>query len=303
MEASRNIPEERKGQGQDVYVESMEKSADSKFREIEPWVREGVIIDAGAGAGSVTDRLSLRFPGSKIVAIDSSEDMVERMRRRFFGRENIEVVRADVIDFHRKANTVLHISSNHEVFSSNGYRYEPVIELLKNDYDNLETKGVDIIRDGVQPEPETVFVKPISDFAADRFLKFVHGFKTVRRVDYRIGKADTSLKWHEEKNGKPSIGSLIKMHSQDASELFSKYFYQEANLPVELKEQFGIWTLKEYKEVLKSLGFSIKHAETFLLDYLLNEHYSKDFEIYHLVNDVLSHAPYPPSTMLLVGEK
>ena len=85
--------------------------------------------------------------------------------------------------------------------------------------------------------------------------------------------------------------------------MFSKYFYKEENLPVELSEQFGIWTLREYQKILLEVGFVIKHAETYVLPWLLENRYTKDFEVYHLVNGVLSHAPYPPSTMLLVAEK
>ena len=301
------LPGERNSEGKNIYVESMEKSVESKFNEIAPWVKPGVIIDAAAGAGPLEIPLGEKFTDSKIIAVDIAPDMVDRLKNRFKGKPNIEVVRANVRDYvpSEKADTILHISTLHEVHSANGRSHLPVMQTLRNDWNNLKEGGRLIIRDGVQPPPETVFVKPISQFGAERFPIFVKGFGSVRNVEFKIGEEGNDLKWHELKGAdtRHLLGSLIRMHSQDVSELLSKYFYSEVNLPIELKEQFGIWTLEEYKEVLKGLGFSILHAETFILDYLLKEHYSKDYEIFHLVNGVLSNAPYPPSTMLLVGEK
>jgi len=118
-EKGSHFPSERTPQGHEIYVGSMEKSADAKFEEILPWVKEGVIIDWGAGAGPMTDRLSRRFPGSKVIAVDNSHEMIEHMKRRFFGRENVEVIYADVTEFipPYKIDTSLHISNLHEGFS------------------------------------------------------------------------------------------------------------------------------------------------------------------------------------------
>ncbi len=299
---------EREGSGQEIYISSMEKSVDAKAKEIFPYVREGVIVDAGAGSGPLTERLSTRFPDSKIIALDLSLDMVDRLTERFRNRSNVEVVHGDIDSFNYKepVDTFINVSVFHEDFSFNGYNHEKIIRTLIRQRNSLGNGGRIIIRDGVQPEPETLYLKPLTEFACDRFLKFVDGFKKVRDVNYMIGNfhADVFVQnGRRNFNGSDVGRSLIEISSQNASEMLSKYFYDEKNLPVELEEQFGIWTLREYKKIVADLGFSVKHAETFLLDYLLTEHYSKDFEIFHLKDGVLSHAPYPPSTMLLVGEK
>lgn len=302
------VLEERQGSGQEIYVRSMEKSVDAKAKEIFPWVKPGIIADMGTGAGPLAERLGIKFPESKIVAVDISEDMVKRLNQRFAGSKNVEVVRADVKDFSypEPLDTMIFASNLHEVFSFSGYDHGEVIKTLANAHKLLRKGGRLIIRDGIQPEQETLYLKPLTEFACDRFAKFVKGFKQVRDVHYTIGnfRSGVFAQYGRRDFNDADIGqSFIEISSQNASEMFSKYFYAEENLPVELSEQFGIWTLDEYKKILNGLGFSVKQAESFLLDYLLQQHYSKDWETYHLKNGVVSNAPYPPSTALLVGEK
>src|SRR3990167_3914335 len=93
------LPGERNSEGKNIYVESMEKSVESKFNEIAPWVKPGVIIDAAAGAGPLEIPLGEKFTDSKIIAVDIAPDMVDRLKNRFKGKPNIEVVRANVRDY------------------------------------------------------------------------------------------------------------------------------------------------------------------------------------------------------------
>lgn len=303
--------EERSGGGQEKYVSSMERSAETKANELEPWLSsEGDILDYGAGAGPLTDIFSKRHPDRKFVAIDLSDDMFNRMKERFKGRENVTVIQADIRDYiHNKPfGTVMATSVFHELFSFNNYNHEVVVQTLRTIHNNPNflPSGRIVIRDGVQPEPETLYLRPLTEFACDRFTKFAKGFGKVRPVNFMIGNfiEDVFVQSGRREFRNSDIGqSLIEISSQNASEMFSKYFYPEENLPVELSEQFGIWSLREYQKILLNTGYAIRHANTHVLPYLIDNHYSKDFEVYHLVNGVLSNAPYPPSTMLLVGEK
>jgi len=299
--------EERSPEGQKIYETSMELSAGDKER-IRPFINsDGDILDLGAGAGPITQRLRIWFPDSHVVALDQSGYMIKRLSQRFAGDPNVEVVQADAREFRRPKpfSTIVAISFFHEVFSGSNYNHEAVIETIKNAESMLEKEGRLIIRDGVQPEHEELYLRPITQFAVDRFQKFVAGFGKVRPVNYTIGNFHSDVfvqrgrAFQSDDVGK----SLIEISSQSASEMFSKYFYAEENLPVELSEQFGIWTLREYQKILLECGFAIVHAETYALPWLIENHYSKDWEVFHLKDGVLSNAPYPPSTMLLVGEK
>jgi len=301
------VPGERSAQGKEIYIESMELSAPDK-EKVFPYVKDGIIVDAGAGAGPVTERLIKKFPGSRIIAVDVSQDMVGKLTDRFSDEKNVEVIKADIVDFKypEKVDTMIFISTLHEVFSSNGYNHEVVIEALKNANESLKKGGRIIIRDGVQPEAEQLYLKPLSKFACDRFSEFVRGFRQVRDVNYMIGDfhSDVFVQSGRRDLRESDIGkSLIEISSQSASEMFSKYFYPKENLPIELSEQFGVWTMREYQKILLEAGFHVVHSETYVLPYLIENHYSKDFEVFHLVDGILGNAPYPPSTMILVGEK
>jgi len=302
---------ERQTFGQKIYVDSMEKSGPAKVDEISPFVKPGRILDICAGAGAVTAGLTARFPASEFVPIDFSGNMVERLKKRFSGTKNIDVVQADAVDFayDKSFDTAIFVSALHEVYSGNGFDFSTVVQALHNVANNKNFKkgGRLIIRDGVMPEPETLFVEPLNYFAYNRFLKFINGFSAVKNVDFTFGKFNGN---NFAVRNAPSFGEvernnlLIKIGSQDTNEMLSKYHYAEENLPVELSEKFGIWTLNEYQKVLRMFGLKVVHAVSYLLPYLRDTHYSRDFKVYRLDNSgKLVPAPYPDSTMLLVGEK
>lgn len=296
----------RTAKGQEIYVSGMEKSAADKMR-VFPFVRENIIVDMGAGAGAVTELLHKKFLKSKIIAVDNSTGMISRLKKRFKGNPNIEIIKADAKTFSypQEIDTILFISVFHEIFSFNNYSHQEVIDTLKNAHKLLRTGGRLIIRDGIQPEQETLYLKPKHKEAYQRFYKFIKSFK-VRPLVFSQGTfQQDSFIQHQAKDFKEfkKRKYFIEMHSQDVSELLSKYFYPEENWKIELSEQFGIWTLREHQHILIELGYYIIYAETYILPYLFKTHYSKDFEIYKLENGVLIKTQYPPSTMILVAEK
>jgi tRNA (cmo5U34)-methyltransferase len=52
------------------------------------------ILDLGAGTGLLAERLLARWPRARLVLVDLSEEMLDRARRRFAGRERSVEVRA-----------------------------------------------------------------------------------------------------------------------------------------------------------------------------------------------------------------
>ena len=61
-----------------VYAEDMEKSGAEKERLL-PYVKEGIILEIGCGAGTVTELLSKHFPKSTITEVGTIE--VEKLMR------------------------------------------------------------------------------------------------------------------------------------------------------------------------------------------------------------------------------
>jgi trans-aconitate 2-methyltransferase len=64
------------------------------------------VLDAGAGTGVVTALLADRLPRGRVIALDAAPQMVEFARQRFEGRDNVEVVQADLYDFDLEGRTV-----------------------------------------------------------------------------------------------------------------------------------------------------------------------------------------------------
>jgi ubiquinone/menaquinone biosynthesis C-methylase UbiE len=297
---------ERTVKGQKLYVSAMEKSAADKMR-VFPFVRGNTIVDLGAGAGPITVLLQKKFPQSKILAIDNSADMIKRLKKRFKNDPLVEVIQADAQTFTypQEIDSLLLISVVHEIFSFSHYSHQAVIEAFNNAHRLLKKGGRLIIRDGVQPEQESLYLKPKHQEAYQRFNKFIESFK-VRPLVFSEGtfRQDSFIQHHPQNFQEFKKGNyLIEMHSQDVSELLSKYFYPQVNWQIELSEQFGIWTLREYQHILIELGYYIVYAETYVLPYLLKTHYTKDFTVFKLENGTLVEAQYPPSTMILVAEK
>lgn len=297
---------QRTHKGQEIYVKSMEKSAEDKMR-VFPFIRGELIVDIGAGAGAVTELLASKFPKRKIIAVDNSHQMIARLKKRFINHKNIEIIKADARKFSYPQNvdTILFISVFHEIFSFSDYSHQEVIQTLKNAYRLLKKSGRLIIRDGVQPEQETLYLEPLHHASYVQFQKFVKSFKVRPMVITEGTFQKDSFVQHKAKSfPKFSEGKYYyEMHSQDVSELMSKYFYSEENWKVELSEQFGIWTLREYIRTLEEIGFEIIHAETYVLSYLAKNHYFKDFKLYKLIKGQLKKADFPPSTMIIVSEK
>ena len=55
------------------------------------------VIDVGCGTGRVTELLLRHLPNGKVLAVDTSEAMVEAARRRFDGDPRVRVERQDVL--------------------------------------------------------------------------------------------------------------------------------------------------------------------------------------------------------------
>lgn len=76
------------------------------------------VLDAGCGTGILTEDLSTRLPDGRVIALDGAPQMVEFASERFAGRDEVEVVHADLNDFDlggRKLDAVFSTATFHWV--------------------------------------------------------------------------------------------------------------------------------------------------------------------------------------------
>lgn len=267
-----------------VYAKGMNRSVSEKAK-ILPYVKAGNIVEMGCGNGVVLELLSTVYPTSNIVGVDISDTMLDMTYERTKNR-NVRLIQEDItkIEFEENSlDTIVFCSILHEIYSYNGYDRNAIHDVLTKAFEALRPGGRLIIRDGVKPKSDLVHLDFKNDETKEKFYRFV--------IDFGPYKIPFS-----EEDGK------VKLRRNDAMEFLSKYIY-DVNWNIEVKEQFGIYTLDQYKTKVEEIGFDIIHAESYLIEWLRKTHYEKDLEVLKKVDNQFVKENYPDSTMILIAEK
>ncbi len=285
-----------------TYAKGMDQNVEFKFNDIKPFISEGKIVDAGCGTGALVYLLAKNFPESDIIGIEATRKFYEYCKLQEYPNPFVYFYRRNIIDQNFKDKTInsfIYSSILHEIYSYIGEKQ--LIEVLKNTFNQLSIGGRIIIRDVVGPENRNKEVylelnekdgassgelKSLSTSA--KFHKFVKDFKPRK------------IKFHEIKfNNK----KLIKLKLVDAYEFISKMNYID-NWQSEMNEEFGFWNFKEWKLVLKKIGFDIvEGSKEFKSQYIIDKMYKDKVKIFKIENKNLFQIDYPSTNMILVGEK
>lgn len=279
-----------------VYAKGMAGSIGEKAR-ILPYVKPGRIVEMGCGNGVVLELLVQSFPDSEIIGVDISDTMLKMaVDRKYDGkRKNVTLVKEDITKMDLRENsldTIIFCSTLHELFSYNGYSKNVVRETIEKAYRALRPGGRLIIRDGVKPEAEEVYLEFKNEETRKKFYRFA----------FEFGPREIQFASVDDEPNKVEKVNKVRLRSEDAMEFLSKYIYDK-NWKIEVKEQFGVYTFGEYRVVLEEHGFDVVHAESYLLEWLRRTHYEKDLDVFKLVNGRFVKQEYPDSTMILVAEK
>lgn len=301
----------------DVYAKGMDASLLDKWQRIKLWVAaepEGsapLLVDEGCGTGKLLRLLAQRYPNARIVGRDASPEFVRRSIEETRDLSNVSVVLGDlstpVKGFqHGTVTTKIFSSVLHEVFSTNGYTAAPLRKVLKQSFKDLRPGGRILIRDGVKPEPELVFLwldhsryqrhgNPGMLSARERFFRFVQDFRPVREVPYyRIRTGSI---------GGERIGWLVALESQNAYEFLLKKDYVE-NWETELRVIFGFWTFTEYQKELRSAGFAIRCLSSFCSPWLVEHRLKPAARLFRLNEQgKLEPSPFFPTHVFAVAER
>jgi len=269
-----------------TYAKGMDKSLGEKEKLL-PYVKEGVILEIGCGAGAVTELLAKNFPRSTIIGIDNSEQIITVAAKREYSNANVHLFQGDVLNKQFKngtVDTVVMSSVFHEIYSYNNYDMEAISKAIFNVCAMLVPGGRLLIRDGVMPGLKPCYLKFIKPELRKVFEKFAKDFAP-RKIHYSL-----------EDNFE-----FPKLNSADAYEFLSKYFYTE-NWKIEVKEQFGIFTVAEYCNLLMVNQLKIVEANSYLIEFLKNK-YEKEIWLLEKKGEEFVRIDYPASTAIIVGEK
>lgn len=71
----------------------------------------GSVVDLGCGPGNLTATLAVRWPGARVLGLDSSAEMLERGKSLAQAHPNLEFVQADIADWVPDATTDVVVSN------------------------------------------------------------------------------------------------------------------------------------------------------------------------------------------------
>ena len=287
-----------------TYGSQMDASIPIKWQEISPFIKEGKIVDAGCGTGTLLFYLSQNFPESDIIGIDLSREFLRYCEGQYYPNHNVYVYRKNIIMQNFRSETIstkIFSSILHEVYSYNRYKKQVIARTLKNTYKELVKKGRVIIRDGVKPENKAVYLwldnkdgvlksKNINRLSTEgRFLKFSRDFKKGKGINYNIRKID----------GK----KYYKLYLQDTYEFLNKKDYPD-NWGVEVDEEYGVMTFKQYCKLLNEIGFKVAEGSRQILNpWIKKNRFLGKVLIFEMRNKKLVPVEYPATHMILIGEK
>jgi len=276
-----------------VYARGMDASLAVKITDICPHITPGLIVDKGCGTGSLLVELSQLFPTSQIVGVDLSQELLRTAESKHYPNQNVAIVRGNIVKRHftpRTVSTVIFSSVLHEVYSYNGYDREQVRLALRSTHEELRPGGRVIIRDGVRPPKRTVWMRCEPE-TESRFRRFAEDFKAKSPAP--------GIRIREKVIGGQT---WFRLSLHEANEFLSKKDYLE-NWAIEVNEEFGIFTLPEWRREMRALGYRVKVAQTYVNPWILKKRYDGKAWLHaDSAGKPGKQVPFPATTMVLVGE-
>jgi len=230
------------------YLAAMNAAASDKQRMLE-LVKPGRIVEIGPGGGVVLDLLEQRFPGSEILGIDQSRDVVEALAQRARVRgsrwriiqgaaEQLGELVAPPID------SVVLCSILHEVYSYTEPRFAlgSVQRVIQAAFAALGPGGRIVIRDGVKPPPGKRRLQLIAPDARATFELFVAQFEA-RRIEFVELPGSPPAPPPGSPSGPPA---RVELSTADAMEFLYTYTWGPASFPYEVRELYGVLTYDDY---------------------------------------------------------
>ncbi|MHA1380891.1 MAG: methyltransferase domain-containing protein [Candidatus Helarchaeota archaeon] len=293
----------------EVYAKGMNITIRMKWRDINEFIIPGKIVDAGCGTGELIKLIAKKYPNSQVIGLDISDYFVQLALNNTNEFKKVEILQCDIRtkQFESESiSTKIFSSVMHELASYNSHNKETPKKAIKQAYKELKPGGRIIIRDGISPGKYSVYMwlnnkngineldhkknkktnfEKLSTEA--RFIRFCLQFKG-RQWEYKA----------EIIKGK----KLYRMDAYFANEFMSKKEYVE-NWDVEILEEFGIFTQKEYQNLLQEAGFKIIQSRTYINPWILDNWYKNKLKIYTIKQENLVEIDYFPTNIVIVGEK
>ncbi len=323
-----------------TYAYDMANQAllDIKYNDIRPAIVPGKIVDEGCADAALIVRLARDFGDSDIMGIELTTEFLarcqERLRAGEFGGTYVHFHQRNLLDPVFTDNTIdttICNSTTHELWSY-GNRSESLNTYLNHKYKQTKKGGRIVIRDVVGPEDKNQEVYLWADkndgsnedifkscsnkqelkthleqlSTHGRFLRFAEEYLSDMRTSGRRGDETKIIFKEEIIDGKDYFVLKLK----DAVEFITKKDYTN-NWTSELNEEFAYWSFTEWKQAIVSGGFRIIEnpnetegvSRAYQSSWIVENRWVGKVALFKKENNVLIDIPYPPTHMVLVGEK
>lgn len=243
------------------YLEAMDAISVEKVASASVFFepkKGNTIVDMGMASGTSTAILARLFPEMQIIGVDINPKMVQ-IARDMYRQPNLSFLEGDgeklSIFAENSVNGFFNCSAIHHITSYNGYDNNRALNTLRRQVEILKDRGILVVRDFVKPEEQEVILElSVMDRTdrpndADLFVLFS---QTARSLACEKEKGFPI----EELNPVKMNTRRFKAYYTDVTEFIRRKDYF-ANWEIELQEEYGYFTQKEFEETFRELGLRI----------------------------------------------
>ena len=282
---------------EDKYLRTMNDVSASTKDGIIDYVVGKSVVDVGSGGGILLDRLETKYPKMHVIGTDISANVIEALnqkKKKEGHRWSVTVHNFVEKPFEQKVDSIVFSSILHEIFSytegeHGRFDLDSVKKALRFAYESLTPGGRIIIRDGVKAEGAAV--RKIW-FKTEAGMDFFRNYQ----VDF---KGLTDIPENRKVTNIDEAGLTVTGDVNMIREFLYTYTWGTESYAHEVQEQFGYFTLAEYRAFLESLGAKVLCAEE-----ILEPGYPENLNRYlTLLDERDVEVEYPASNCILVAEK
>lgn len=286
------------------YLEAMDAISIEKVASASTFFEpenNNTIVDVGMASGTSTAILAQLFPQQNIIGVDINPKMVEIAQNSYnlpnlsFRTDDGE--KLESFDMN-SVNGFFNCSAIHHITSYNGYDNNRAFNTLKRQVELLKERGILVVRDFVKPEEKEVLLELSTDDRPDRpndcdlLLEFA---RTARSLAPFIERGFPV----KELSPRKKNTKLFRLYYADAVEFIRRKDYY-ANWDIELQEEYGYFTQKEFEEYFHNLGLRIIVSSPIYNSWIINNRYKGQFRLLDTSGKDIG---FPPTNYLIAGEK
>ena len=286
------------------YLESMDAISIEKVASASAFFepeKGNTIVDVGMASGTSSAILAELFPDLNIIGVDVNSRMVD-IANEMYRSPNLSYREDDgesLLSFQpQSVNGFFNCSTIHHITSYNGYDKNRALNTLNRQVELLKERGVIVIRDFLKPEEKEVILELSSETRPDRpddcelLMQFSREARSLAPTEKR---GFPILELSSQKTGT----RRFRLFLTDATEFIRRKDYY-ANWEIELQEEYGYFSQKEFEQIFRNLGLRIIISTPIYNRWIINNRYKDQFRIYDLEENEIG---YPPTNYLIAGEK